>query len=91
MCIYVCFDKSIRVLLTFICHNLSEIFTHLKPHLNITCAGGFGSNALFGAAVNRAFGSDKAARSAGSANAPSFLNENGMDVDELYAQVSVVV
>ena len=51
--------------------------------------GGFGSSTLFGAAVNRAFGSEKASsRQSAGANSGSFLNENGMDIDELNAEVN---
>lgn len=49
--------------------------------------GGFGSTSLFGAAVNKAFGANKGAKNASSnAGNGSFLNENGMDMDELSAQ-----
>lgn len=48
--------------------------------------GGFGSTSLFGAAVNKAFGKAKGSGSTGNA---SFLNENGMDMDELNAQANM--
>lgn len=47
--------------------------------------GGFGSTSLFGAAVNKAFGRGSKNAGGGAVNG-SFLNENGMDMDDLNAQ-----
>lgn len=48
--------------------------------------GGFGTSALFGASVNKAFGKGRKGMEGGESVERGFLNENGLDVDVLKSE-----